>query len=49
MEILCNAYPLFLKMSVLNFFINAYFFVDKGKIFPIINEIVISVNEEFFK
>jgi hypothetical protein len=48
-EVLSNTYPLALKISVLNFFINAYFFVEKSKILPIINEIVSLINEDFFK
>lgn len=48
MEILSNSYPLVLKVSVLNFFINSYFFDDKSKIFPIINEIISNVNTDFY-
>jgi hypothetical protein len=49
MEVLSNTFPIALKISVLNFFINAYFFVEKSKIIPIINEIVSLINEDFFK
>ena len=49
MEVLCNEYPISLKMSVLKFFINSYFFVEKTKIFPVINEIIFCLNEKFFK
>lgn len=49
MEVLCNEFPLSLKMSVLNFFINSYFYVDKSKIFPIINEIIFCLDEKFFR
>lgn len=48
MEVLQNNFPLELKVSVLNFFINSYLFVEKSQILPVINELVGLIREDFY-
>lgn len=45
MEVLNSDCNISIKASVLDFFINSYFFIDKFKIFPIISEIVFNLNQ----